>query len=275
MIEYLHSNLLLVLFLVVLFFGNIFQLFFRNQLIQIWDRITSQAPLIKKYWLFVITFILISFTSYWIIINYSPSDKVDRYLSILNTWETIIFAIFIGYFAFTQLVESRVDKLQEQAYSYLRSKSYKRSITFYEQLYSINPKDPNFLPNLLEVYLLNKQYDKFSQKLPRLSGILIEDRDKYVLFYLIALRYLLEQNLGTAKESIYESIAYSKDHVDSLESFSWDFSDLCNSDIYNRLTGEAKTLLDNFIKFLGRRLTEEEKNKFLAGNYTLSPDSGI
>lgn len=257
------------IFLGLIFVSILLTLLLQKKVKYLLKSFYNKAPLIKKYWLFVIPFIAFCVIAYPIVTILSTKQDLSNNLSILNQATTLIFAIFAGYFAFQQVVENRLEKLKEQGHLYFKQDSYLRAIQYYEEAYSINPKDFSLLSDLLEIYLAIQDYKKFDAKINQLEKLRIEDYEWSTLVYLKTARYLFEQNLGIAKTEIQTYINLVKEKPQCLTIFRWDFSDIKGSDVYKRLDGESKIIFDNFISYLNKELDDTKKKQFEEGNLTL------
>ncbi len=236
---------------------------------KLWNKIFKSAALIQQYWKFIIAFSFIFVLTLSIIIV-KIQDESDLY-SILNLViqiATLVFAIFVGYFAFAQVVENRFEKLKTKGKDQLDRKKYKRAIQNWEQAHLIKRKDSDTLADLLEVYLIVKNFRKFDERIKELGKLIIEESDTVTFHYLRAIRYLLVENLGEAKERIKNLINFTKENPRSLEIFSWEFDDIKNSDTYTKLHGESKIIFDNLASYLDAKLNEEESQKFEGENYS-------
>lgn len=229
----------------------------------------GKAPLIKKYWLFVTPFSVVSISAYVLTFKLSTSENLSNNISLLNQATALIFAIFAGYFAFQQLVEYRLEKLKEQANLYFKQSSYLRAIQYYEEAYSINPKDFSLLAELIEVYLCIEEFKKFDEKIVRLEKLVVEDYERSTVAYLKICKHLFKQDLGTAKTELKSYLDLVQKEPSTLILFRWDFSDIRKSETYKKLTGEIKTIFDNLMSYLNRNLDEEKKKRFEEGDYIL------
>jgi len=113
--------------LITLLIGAISTLLIQRGIREAVKRIRNKAPLIKVYWQFVIVFGIVCIVSYVIVLNVSSEDSVGTSLSVLNSALTIIFAVFVGYYAFMQVAESRVRKNAEKALHLIRANNYERA----------------------------------------------------------------------------------------------------------------------------------------------------
>jgi hypothetical protein len=80
--------------------------------------------------------------------------------------------------------------------------------------------------------------------------------------------FLLKQHLHEAKEEIKKLVQFIEKHPMALNHFNWNFSDIQDSEVYKRINGESKTIFDNLIKYVSRKLSNEQKNNFEKGNYS-------
>lgn len=260
------------LMIISIFVGVFLTLVFQRKFKIIKNYYISKAPLIKKYWLFVIPFVFINVVAYVLVIYFSQASQLNNNISILNQATTLIFAVFAGYFAFQQVVENRFDKLKEQGLNYFKQQSYLRAIQYYEEAYSINPKDFSLLAELIEIYLSNKDYEKFDQKIIHLKKLIIEDYEWSTFYYLKISIFLFKQDLGTAKGELSAFIKLIDKKPSILDRFRWDFKDIKESEPYKKIDGDAKTILDNLIIYLEKKFDEIKKKKFEEGNYILNEE---
>lgn len=261
------------LFLGSILIGVLLTLFSQEKFKGLVKSFYGKAPLIKKYWLFVVPFSVVSISAYVLTIKSSPSENLANNISLLNQATTIIFAIFAGYFAFQQLVEYRLEKLKEQGYLYFKQKSYLRAIQYYEEAYAINPKDFSLLAELLEVYLCLGDFKKIDDKINQLEKLIVEDYERSTIAYLRVCKHLFKQDLGSAKAELKSYIELVTKKPATLLLFNWDFSDIRNCELCQKLDGEAKTIFDNLVSYLNKRLDEEKKKRFEVGDYILKEAS--
>ena len=213
--------------------------------------------------------IIVSFI-YWIVINNSGESNIDLHISVLGHFVALIFAIFIGYFAFIQVAENRLEKYKDQGFQYIKSRSYLRAKKMYEKAHIIDVSDFLVLANLLETYLFLEEYSNFNEKINALNDEVIDSSDKIVVYYLKIAKYLLQEDLGDAKSQLSDFISYVKDKPESIIRFSWDFSDIVRSDPCEKLNWESRTMLDNFRMYLTKSLDGNKKEAFENWDYTLS-----
>ena len=234
--------------------------------------IYNKHHFIRNYWILSVIFVLIAVLSYILVFRYAPPERLDTYLQILSTALTLLFAIFVGYFAFAAVVDNRFYKFKEIAAQYIDNNEYPRAIEQYEEAFKIKKNDPTLLMNLTESYLITKNDPKFLLFIPILEKEVISDREKLVCYFLKAARELLvTQNLANAKLIIEDSIKYIKENKNALPSFWWGFSDIKHEGYYTELRAddEAKIIFDNYVKYLSKNLSDEHKSMFESGNYKI------
>ncbi|PJE76724.1 hypothetical protein COV05_03080 [Candidatus Uhrbacteria bacterium CG10_big_fil_rev_8_21_14_0_10_48_16] len=236
-------------------------------------RFFAQLLIVKGYWKFVLPFFLFSVLAYFMVLNYAEEFLIDRYISILSHFVTLVFAIFVGYFAFLQVAENRLEKFKEEGLRHISQKSWARAKKYYEKIYVIDPTDFGSLANLLEVYLMLSDYNSFNEKISHLEKEVEDKQDKIIIYYLKVAKPLLQQDLGTAKSELGDCISFIKDNPELLVKFSWNFGDIKQSDVYKGLDGESKKIFDNFVQYLTRSLGEENKAKFEKADYVLEEPS--
>lgn len=260
-------------YLFVVFCGGVIvTLLIQGKINKIYGSFYNKAPLIKKYWVFVAPFTLLSLIIYILVLFLSPRESLDTNLTLLNQASTLLFAIFVGYFAFQQVVEYKLDKFKEQANMYFKQPSYLRAIQYYEEAYFINPKDFSLVAELLEVYLCVGEYRKFDEKISWLQRLVIEAYEKSTVAYLKICQHLFKQDLGSAKTELKNYIDLVQKDPEVLVQFRWDFSDIRKCELCKKLDGDVKTIFDNLIMYLNKNLDEEKKKRFENGDYMLKEE---
>ncbi|HVI69687.1 MAG TPA: hypothetical protein VM581_04505 [Magnetospirillaceae bacterium] len=257
--------------LALLILGGILATLLKKPAAFLWINFRARAQVIQRYWAFVIPFTLISITSYVLILVFSPDAKTELYINILGQATTLIFAIFVGYFAFAQVAASRLDNLVEQGRNELNNQNFVRASSTFEQALAIAPKSYSVLSNLLELYIINGDYTQFDEKINYLKKIGVEPREKLIPLYLYALKELLQAHLLEARATISDTIQYTKEHPRALETLRWSFTELRVSEPYKNLKGETKRILDNYLRYLERGLGTELQ-QFEGGDYILTPE---
>lgn len=249
--------------------GIIATLTLRKPFSRVLRAFVAKVLILKRYWIFVLCFVVFTSLTYWSVLAFAPDSHRDMAINIAGQCLALIFAIFVGYFAFLQVVESRLDKLKEKALQAFKNKTYSRALQYYTEANAIDPRDHSILSNLCEVMLLLKKYSEFHDRVRLLEKVCIESQEKLSLFYLRALEHLIKKRLGEAEEEISLAVNYIKANPKSLSLFSWDFSDLQQADVYSQMTGDPRKMLDNFIKYLNMQLDDSDRQRFESGNYTL------
>ncbi len=222
--------------------------------------------LIKSYWKISIIILILSIILHILNYLYSPNNIKQLFFEAINFYSGLMFAIFVGYFAFSQLQLNRLDKLVEEAYDELRSQSYARAEKLYKEALLIEPFNYTVVCNLTELSLFVKDNELFDDMIYRLEKCIIEDEEKLVCFYLRIAKALLKQDLGLAKIQISEMVKYIINNPNALVTFKWDFRDMQKSEAYKQINGESKEIFDTLIKYLQKDLPEEDKQKFI-NNY--------
>lgn len=230
--------------------------------------------LVRKYWSFVVPFLVILGISYLYIYNKSSHENIDVNLSILNNWATIIFAVFVGWYAFRQLGEMRLEKLKEAANNYNLMNMPLRALEAYKEAYSINPKDPFVLSDLLELFLITRNFNGFDEKIGFLEKDSIELNDKrgqIICFYLNALSGFLKGHMNETREKIKKCVDFIAENSNSSVSLSWTFKTLKDSDTYKKIPNNPdKQLFNNFMSYLEGTMPLENRTKFEEHNYYLN-----
>jgi len=207
----------------------------------------------------------------------SDLNEKLNFINVVIQGATFLFAVIAVYFAFRQLIESRLDKLKTNAYGYLKTKNYEKAIQLWKEAFYIKEEFDTFA-NLLEAYLITKSYKEFDEEIENLKKIgLIEKlvngyRESIIFLFLKITRHLLTENIGNAKPYLENIINLIKEKNLTLERgfLMWDFSDLKQSEAYTNLKGESIKILDNLIRYLTDSMNFEERKSFEEGNYSLT-----
>jgi len=256
----------LLIYLIVFILGIILAVVLIKPFQKAYKSFFSKAPIIRRYWSFVVPFTMFIVIIYWLVLKYSAIENTQNYLSIAGQLSALIFAIFIGYFAFLQLVENRIGGLKMEGFNYFKRKSYARAIKTYEEILAIDTKNFYSLSEIMELYLIQKDFRKFDEKNYLLDKNVLDRNDFLIIFYLRISRHLLKQHLEEAKEELKKLVDFRKANRDAT--MIWDFSDIKNSPAYIGMPGgEAKNIFDNMVRYLYGGFSPEEKEKFENYNY--------
>lgn len=228
----------------------------------------ARAPIIKKYWAFVIPFLIVLTVGYVLIFRHSSEQSLANNLTLVGQISGLIFAVFVGYFAFLQVVEYRRDKLKDEGFRYIKAKSYNKAVKNYTQVCSITSDNFEDWAVLLELYVIQKNFISFDEKISTLKKNQLDSTDHLVTHYLIASRYLFDENLPPARNEIINAINYEKSNP-TINPYFWDYSDIKTCEAYTKLTGDPKKIFDNFIAYLTNGLTPENKIRFEGGDFLL------
>ena len=236
-------------------------------------KLAKKPAIIKKYWYFVIPFSFVAVATYWLVLSiYINDQKLDIYINILNHASGLTFAIFVGYFSFLAVNQSRVDKLKVEAIQYLAHKDYTRAIKNFEEVASSEPNDFQNLANLLEGYLITKDFKSFDNSKDHFKKLIFsKDKDHLVYHYLMILSYLLKGHVVDADRHIAELINFKTQNQDTT--VTWHFGDLTTSKVYTtdlKDGTESKSKLNNVLDYLQGKMDQGKADRFEGGDYILT-----
>lgn len=225
-----------------------------------------------QYWLLIlIVLFFLSYTYFAIFTSDSLlSEQRGQLINVIGYLGTLFFAAIAGYFAYSQLLEIQFDRLKEQAMGSFKSKHYARAEKDFSAALAIKPYEFLVFAEYMEVLISLRDFETFDNNSYKLAKYAIDKREKLIVHYLFFARYLLQENLGFAKKHIKNTVNYYKDNSSIFVSGNWSYSDIIQTDVYGDLVGETKKIFDNYIKFITGRMNEEQKNKFITGDYILS-----
>ena len=226
----------------------------------------ERAPLVKRYWKFVIPLLVITSLAYTLIYIYAPTEIN---IGLVGQISGLILAVFAGYIAFSELGESRFDKLEESGMDNFRKGEFKLAQTRLEEAHTIKPKDIGLLANLMELYLILGLFDKFETKTRHYRRHIIEEKEELILLYLKCLKELVQDHPKDAKLKIKDVVKYVNSHPRSRDTLGWNNKELKLSDPYKLLSKETKEIADNLVAYVTDKLDTENEAKFVEGNYTL------
>jgi hypothetical protein len=224
----------------------------------------ERAPLIKKYWLFVVPFMLLNAIGYAVIgawfyneINFTIFGQVSA----------TIFAVFVGYIAFSEFGESKFEKLIEAAVMSLNRQEFTSAKMKFEEAHAIKPKDTDIIADLLELYLILGMYDKFDNKVDSYIKFSVESRNQLTYQFLLALRSLSVEHIREARERIKATVDTVNKTPNIREGFIWSLDEYIASDAYRVLTTNTQKIISNYFAYLKRHLSPEQERNFVSGNY--------
>jgi len=243
------------------------------KIISTFKRFRQRPPVIKKYWYFVAPFsfsLIILYSGLFFLIE--DNVKIELYINVLNQFSTLVFAIFIGYFSFLQVIENRADKLKNEAHNYLHPsiKDYARAVKNFEDIVAIEPNDFYNLANLLETYLIQKDFQSFHVRMDHLKKCIFTPKDNLVYYYVMILYFLLKGHHDDADLYVNELIQYTK--ANSEITMNWNFGDFKSSDTYSnslKTESDGRRKFDNLLKYITKTMSAEDRAIFEAGDYIL------
>ncbi len=228
------------------------------------EKFRERAPLVKKYWKFVIPLLIITTIAY-IVVYIFLRDEI--HIAIVGQISGLVLAVFAGYIAFTELGETRFDNLEEAG---MREFSQKRPVLALDRLkeaHSIRPGEMRLLGNLMEVYLVLGYFDEFDAKATRYRRQAKDEGHKLTLHYLLCLKELIREHLKEAKIQIKATVKYAVDNPNSREGMNGWRND---SDLYSNLSPESKKHIDNLLNYVTKKMSAEHEKQFIEGDFTLS-----
>ncbi len=235
----------------------------------LWSKIRRKTKVLQEYWKIISIlgafFVLLYAVVLWLV---GPS-YLEAAISILNQFSGLTFAVYIGYFAFRQLLESRKDKLVEDADDLLRSQEYARAIQKYERIVEIDPEDIRPAANYIETCILDGDLAKAESLTPDFKKRCISAKEQLQAHYFSVVIELIKGHIPEAQEKIGITTQFIKQNR-SVTPMAWGFGDLYASPKYQELTGDSRLLLDNFVDYLMSRLGDRT-SRYEAGDYRLAP----
>lgn len=245
-------------------FGVLIVLLASNPVRKVSRKFKQRAPLMKKYWIFVIPFVFLNAVAYMVVWRYFYDDTN---FMVLGQISALLFAVFVGYIAFNEFGESKFDKLEESSSQALNRGEFLLAIDRYEEAYAIKPTENAVLGNLLELYLIMGKYDKFDDNLPTYQKNTVEKSEILVSKYLLTLKALIREHMQEARELIAESINFVTENPKARETFHWRNDELKSSDSFGVMSESAQTMALNYFAYLKRQLSTDEEAMFVSGEY--------
>lgn len=249
--------------MVWIFVGIILGIIFTYTFLKLRGRVLEVFQLTPTY--IIATIIIIATSIILNILNlfFIASQRQEFFSGVVNFYSGLSLAALTGYFAFAQLQLNRFDKLKDEAYSYLKERQYLRARRLYEEAHSIKNNDFTVASNLAELYLILKDFSAFDNLRNQLDRTCVESKEKAISTYLITTKWLIKENVGSAKGELKKLLKIIEAEPKDFESSFWDFSDLEKSETYKSISGESKEILETLIKFANKSLENEKKEVFI------------
>ncbi len=223
----------------------------------------------SEYWAFMLLFFLSFSCLYFFSFRLDDPFRTE-FLNIIEYLGAILIAMVAGYFAYSQFLEIRFEKIKEQANLSFKRDMYARAINLYTEAISIRSDEFPVFAEYTEVLIAISDFDKFDLIAKDLKKYAVDKREHLICCYLMFSRFMLQENLGFAKKHILETIESYEKNKNIFVLGNWDFSDIKRTENYKSLQGEAKKIFDNYIKFVTGQLKNDSLSKFLNGDYILS-----
>lgn len=230
-------------------------------------RLVRRATLVSRFWFFTIPFALAVIAIYSFIFVRLPRESIQPYLTVVGASATLVFAIYVGYLSFRQVAESRAEKLIEIARTYRAQELFGRAREALESAHSASPTNQVVLSDLLELLLIQGDYDRFDSHIPRLSDLAVEAHERVHPHMLTAMRYLLVQDLGRARDALLAAVKPMRTCRSKGHTSGWSFSDIHHAESYKKLSGDFRKIFDNLELYFSSRLPEDKITRFEGGEF--------
>ena len=225
----------------------------------------NRAPIIKKYWLYIVPFVVLTTVAYVVMWRYFY-DPI--HFEVLNQATSLALAIFVGYIAFSEYGEGKFDKLVESAQESLARHEFNTAKLRLKEAHAIKPKDNAVTADLLELYLILRLEDDFDVLIEAYGNNFIEESDQLIHQYLLTLKPLLNEHMREGKAQIIKLIQLVNDNPNIRERFHWNNETLLASDTFRLLSSEnSRKILTNLYAYLNRQLNNDQEKSFVEGKY--------
>jgi len=255
-------NVYLAILLITL--GGMLVVILRHPAAKLSARFKERAPIIKKYWQFIIPYVILNIVAYAIIALYFYNDIN---FNILGQVSAMTLAIFVGYIAFSEFGESKFEKLVESASASLDRREFNSAKIKYEEANAIKPKDSDVIGNLLELYLILGMYEQFDTRAQNYMKYSLEPTNALTHRYLFALRSLVVEHMRDARNEVEKTIQLVNENPRIRERFHWSNDEFISSDAYRVLDESTQKIITNYFAYLKRQLTTEQEQRFIEGHY--------
>ncbi len=226
-----------------------------------WKKFKHHFSTSEQYWRITTFFSIITVSSALAIIFYSPEGTVMNNLSFLVQLATLVFGLYVGYFAFKQMNLGRYESIVSSAKQlFVNGGDFKRAIKEYELASSIKLTFGTGAEQT-ECYVCLSEWAKYDRMMDRLPHVKVDHRDDLILFYLKALEPLFKEELGRLKEVFRQTVTFKKSIKKSIAA-GWSSAEIKKSEVYENLSNEIKTLVEPFFKYINNQLSESEKQTF-------------
>jgi len=167
----------------------------------------------------IIILLIVSFSA---IVWRNPNnlDLIESFISFM----TLIFAMFIGYFAFDEFRASKREEYRKAAEKALIAFNFEEAIQNYESAYNLGAKDFDTLSNLSELQSIFGKPEKAVKLAEEAMESVTDYRYKVVVSYLKILAYIVSKDTAKLKKEIKSLIELSEKHP--AMDIRWRFDDV-------------------------------------------------
>jgi len=267
---FIHDNLVIILVIIFLL-GIVTALVISRVWTLIILSFRSKAQLIRRYWIFVLPFAIVTILFYAISFTLVSPEHRALFSNTVGQIATLTFAIFAGYLAFLQLSETRTENLKARIADYIHDGDFPRAAKIASEICAAQPKDFYMLANLLEISLSQGDFTSYEYRKGELEKLIQnKQKDNIIIIYLNIISHLLKQHIGDADEHLKSLVNFKKKFPDAKPN--WNFGDIKRGEIYKKLPedSESKRKIDNAIRYITNSLNQPEKVRFEDGDYLLS-----
>lgn len=166
-------------------------------------------------------------------------------------FNTLLFAMFVGYFAFTEFRKKRKGDFLEEAKDLLyKQKDYPNAILAYEKAYALGEKDVENILNMSELYSITGK----TKKAREFATLALRKDDSYSIklkhSMLRILSYIVDEDIDNLKNEISSLIKLSK--TEPRTTMGWNYNDTKKiiskiGGIYEKIFNTAKELFEGKI----------------------------
>lgn len=196
-------------------------------------------------------------------------DNNELYINILGQVSGLLFAVFVGYIAFAEWSQSKFEGLFKSGLQAFKAHDFKAAQVDLDEAHKIKPKHTALLPDLLELYIINDEFEKFDKKIDFYKSIILDDKHLSRYYWLRVCRHLMSEDLKKSKSDIDDAIRFMAKNPHLRKNFKWTLEEIKSTSGYKKLTASAKRMFDNYYEYLEGTLSSEKEAEFVKGHYDI------
>lgn len=222
--------------------------------------IANNVNPMRSYSLFSIGFLLLFIWGYaYLFVKYSENAQdLSNVISAYWTTGTLLFAAIVWYFAFKQLQESKIERLEIKGATAAKNGESDRALRIFSELHRIDPENFVHLATLVEMKIILKKTQAIKVDFDLLWKIKVWDREELIILYIEAVNEIYASNLKEFRAKI-KKFCHKHKNMPANVNFRWSTDELIgNNSEFSCLDRNDQQRLLDFAKYIRWEKDQEE-----------------